>query len=78
MLSGVHATPAVHAVHAPSKHTAFVLPLAVHAAPFGTLPTAEHEGEPPEHDVIPVWHSLPPGLHDTPCAHAMHPPSLQT
>jgi hypothetical protein len=68
-----HGVLAVQALQAPSRQK----PPAVHAVPLTTLPWTMHVGDPREHDLTPVWHALPSGMHDPPSGHAMHAPSLQ-
>jgi hypothetical protein len=73
-LLGVHATPAVHALHEPLSHTL----LAPHVAPLARLvPVSVHVETPVEHDVVPVWHGLA-GAHDSPAVHALHEPLSHT
>jgi hypothetical protein len=63
---GVHADPAVHAVHAPVSQTAFV----PHGAPFGALPVALHVSTPGvAHVAVPTW-QIPVGVHVAPCVQA--------
>ena len=54
-----------------------VLPVP-HAVPFGTLPVATHVCAPEEHEVVPSWQRLPPGVHAAPAVHATHIPMLHT
>jgi hypothetical protein len=65
---GLQPTPAVHATHCPLSHTMFV----PHEVPFMTLPVELHTGEPLEQLTVPVWQTLPPGLHAWPAVHAPH------
>lgn len=66
---GEQAPPAVHAEHVPLLHT-WLVP---HVWPFATLATFEvHCDDPVAHDVCPVWHWLPLGLHAAPAVHATH------
>jgi hypothetical protein len=69
---GAHVAPEMHAVHTPSKQTSFV----PQGVPLATLPMGLHADKPDTHDVIPVWHTLPPGLHRIPGTHVTHVPSL--
>jgi hypothetical protein len=74
LLVGLHATPAVHATHAPLSQT-WLLPQAV---PLATFVAPVHIDEPLEQSVVPVWQTLPPGLQFAPVVHAPHVPLLQT
>jgi len=70
---GAHAPPAAHATHAPSRQT-WPFP---HGDPFGALPTGVHCDMPVAQDTTPVRHTLSPGLHAVPPAHATHAPAAQ-
>jgi hypothetical protein len=73
-LAGVHPVPAVHALHAPSKHTMF----APHDVPFDTsVPVSLHTTTPVEQSVVPVSHTFA-GVHGAFCVHAMQLPSSHT
>jgi hypothetical protein len=67
---GLHATPAVHAVHVPPLHT-WLVP---HDVPSVTLVGLGHVAVPVPHDVTPVWQTLPAGLQLTPAEQAPQPP----
>jgi hypothetical protein len=49
-----------------------------HDVPSPTDPVELHTGWPVEHDVVPVWHVLPPGLHAAFVVQATQLPWLQT
>ena len=65
--------PALHVAQLPPMHTM----LAPQLVPFGRLPDSAQTGEPVEHVVAPVLHTLP-GWQAEPAAHAPHAPALQT
>lgn len=71
---GLQATFAVHATHAPPMQTSLV----PHAVPSATLVALVHVDVPVEHEVVPVWHTLPLGLQAALAVHAPHWPLLQT
>jgi hypothetical protein len=71
---GLQTAPAVHATHAPLLQT-WLVP---HVVPFATFVTLEQAIAPLAQDVVPVWQTLPPGLHIWPAVHAVHAPLLQT
>jgi hypothetical protein len=72
--SYAHVPPAVHAAHDPPLHT-WSVPQDVPLATGDALVQVE---TPMEHDVVPVWQTLPFGLHDWPAVHDTHCPLLQT
>src|SRR5580700_2888679 len=61
-------------VHAPLKQ---VWP-PPHDVPFATLPSATQVAAPEEQEMMPVWQTLPAGLHAAPEAQLTHAPSSQT
>jgi hypothetical protein len=67
--------PAVplHAAHAPVQQ----IP-ALHPVPSAAFVAPPHVCVPVEHDVVPAWQTLPPGLHPTFAVHATHDPLSQT
>ena len=50
----------------------------VHAVLSCTFPMSTHTDVPVAHDVSPVWHCCPVGVHCTFAAHATQEPLLQT
>jgi hypothetical protein len=62
----------LHAAQKPPQH----IP-AEQDVPSSTSPVATHVGCPVLHEIIPVWHALPLGLHAAPSMHAVHAPSKQ-
>jgi hypothetical protein len=73
--AGAHAIPVMHALHEPLKHT---IPLP-HDVPFETFdPMSMHCDIPLAQEVIPTWHTLLLGMHETPAVHDTHAPALHT
>jgi hypothetical protein len=62
--------------HVPPAHT-MPDPEAPQAVPFAAFPADVHVETPPAHEVVPVWHTLPPGLQGRPAVHGPHWPSSQ-
>src|ERR1700691_1152932 len=60
-------------LHAPSKQ---VWP-PPHDVPFATLPSAIQVAAPEEQEMMPVWQTLPAGLHATPGVQLTHAPLSQ-
>jgi hypothetical protein len=67
VLVGVHATPAVHALHAPLSQTSLVPQLVPFAA---SLPVSLQTETPVEQLVEPAWQLLSVGVQATPDVHA--------
>jgi hypothetical protein len=72
--AGVQPTFAVHITHCPPLQT-WLVPHTVPSATFIALPQV---AVPEEQSVVPVWQTLPPGLHCVPDWQAPHVPLLQT
>jgi hypothetical protein len=72
LLFGEHTVLLAHAVHVPLSHT-WLVP---HGVPFGTFVAFWHVDAPLEHDVVPDWHTLPPGLHAAFAVQFWHVPVL--
>jgi hypothetical protein len=66
--------------HVPFWHASFcVQPLpSSQAFETCTAPMSTHTETPVEHEVSPVWHCIPVGVHTTFAAHMTHLPPLQT
>jgi hypothetical protein len=64
----------LQALHAPVQHTAGE----PHDVPSVTFVAEPHTWVPVEHDEVPVWHVLPPGLQATPAVQGTHDPPEQT
>ena len=57
--------PAVQLLHAPALHTLLV----PHEVPFITFPVSAQTEVPVAHEVAPVRHVVPGGVHVTPAVH---------
>jgi hypothetical protein len=71
---GAHGALVVHAVHAPALQTMSV----PQGVPSLTLVAPVHVCWPVEHDVVPLWHGAPAGVHVTPAVQDTHAPPLHT
>ncbi len=71
---GAHGAFVVHAVHAPPLQTRSV----PQGVPSLTLVAPVHVCWPVEHDVVPLWHGAPVGVHATPAVQDTHAPPLHT
>jgi hypothetical protein len=74
LLLGEQALPVAHVTHAPALHT-WPVPQGV---PSATLLRPVHVEVPVAHEVVPVLHWLPVGLHDAPLVQATQLPEEQT
>jgi hypothetical protein len=74
LLFGEQLLPVAHVMHAPPLQTLLV----AQGVPSATLLRPVHVDVPVEHDVVPVWHRLPLGLHESPVVQLTHAPEEHT
>ena len=72
--SSVTPVVVVHVAHPPAQQ----IPLVSHDVVSATLPVETQVGCPVLHDMIPVWHGPPGGVHGAPATHEVQDPPTHT